>query len=73
MHNKTWCRNKFSIKEMNSSIAYVCQDCHSAIHKFFNNKDLAKNFYTTDLLLENAKFKTFVEWVSQSDQRKFKY
>ena len=74
MHNKKWCRKMFTIKEMNGSVAMVCQDCHSAIHKFHSNKDLAKKYYSIEkLLTESEKFKNFVEWVSQSDQRKFKH
>ncbi|KAI0321739.1 hypothetical protein OF83DRAFT_1161619 [Amylostereum chailletii] len=35
-----------------NAVAWLCRPCHSAVHHVANNEDLARNFYTLDLLLE---------------------
>jgi hypothetical protein len=71
-HNKKWCKKMFDSEERNNRKIDVCHDCHLAIHKFMTNKELAQEFNTTEKLLENNKLKNFVNWVSISDNRKFK-
>ena len=73
MHNKKWCRKLHTINEMNACTVMVCHDCHAAFHKFISNKDLAKNYYTLEELLEHPEVSNFIEWVSKNDNRKFKY
>jgi len=73
MHNKKWCRVLHTIKEMNTSTVMVCHDCHAAFHEFLTNKELAKSYYSLEKLLEHPQVKTFIEWVSKNDNRKFKY
>lgn len=72
MHNKKWCKRMFDFNEINSKL-YVCHDCHAAIHMFISNKDLAKIYNNKNKLIEHQKLMEFVEWVSKSEQRKFKY
>lgn len=73
MHNKKWCRKIFTIKEMNTKIAMVCQPCHSAFHKFISNKDMAKTYNSVEKLKEHPKVSKFIEWVSKNENRKFKH
>jgi uncharacterized protein YlaI len=73
MHNKKWCQREFTVEERKERKAYVCHDCHDAIHKLISNKDLAKEFNTVDKLKRHDKLNTFIEWVSKSNNRKFKY
>ena len=72
MHNKTWCKRKFTIEECHKNRINICHDCHMAVHKFISNKDLAKNYYTLEKLKTHEKLMNFVNWVSASNKRKFK-
>jgi hypothetical protein len=72
MHNKKWCKRMFESTERKHRKAYICHDCHSAVHKFIDNKELAKEFNTVGKLLQHQDVKKFVKWVSRKKQRKFK-
>lgn len=63
----------FTLDEMKNNRIWVCHDCHSAFHHFITNKDLAKKFNTLEKLLQNQQVRNFVDWVSQSENRKFKH
>ncbi|KZV74127.1 hypothetical protein PENSPDRAFT_573500 [Peniophora sp. CONT] len=39
-------------ESMLNSVAWLCRPCHSAVHHVASNEELAKNYYTLDLLLE---------------------
>ncbi|KDQ58181.1 hypothetical protein JAAARDRAFT_57926 [Jaapia argillacea MUCL 33604] len=39
-------------EEMLGSVAWLCRHCHSTVHHVASNEELARNFYTVDLLLE---------------------
>lgn len=73
MHNKKWCRKMFDSTERQQRKAYICHDCHSAVHRFIDNKTLAKEYNTIEKLLENKDVKKFVKWVGKKHSRKFKH
>jgi hypothetical protein len=37
------------------------------MHKIFDNKELAENYYTIDLLLENEDVNKWISWISKKD------
>jgi len=39
--------------------------CHTTIHRFFTNQELAENFHSIDLLLTNDKFLRYAKFASQ--------
>lgn len=43
----------------------ICRLCHSTIHKFFTNEELASRYNTVDALMEDERFERFVEWNSK--------
>ncbi|KAF7796280.1 hypothetical protein EIP86_007456 [Pleurotus ostreatoroseus] len=51
MHAKVL-KKKWHPEEMLNSVAWLCRPCHSTVHRVTSNEDLARNFYTLDLLLE---------------------
>lgn len=57
-------KNGYSKSELNSTIA-ICRLCHSTIHKFFTNDELANEFYTVDRLLANESFYRYANWASK--------
>lgn len=73
MHNKKWCQKMFNSDERKNRKIDVCHDCHAAIHKFLTNKELAQEFNSLEKLLENVDIINFVDWVSKSENRKFKF
>jgi hypothetical protein len=43
----------------------ICQDCHSAIHATFSNKQLEREYATTDALLSHEGFATIVRFIAK--------
>jgi len=43
--------------------APLCQPCHRACHQFYNEKELATDFYTIELLLADEGMAKHVAWV----------
>ena len=44
----------------------LCHDCHSAIHKYVpKEKELGRNYYTLERLLEHPEIAKFVEWIKK--------
>jgi hypothetical protein len=45
----------------------VCQDCHSAIHATFSNKELERDFNSVDSLMNHAGFMKLINYISKQD------
>jgi hypothetical protein len=43
----------------------ICRQCHSAIHKFYDNMTLAQQYNTTELLLQDQQVYKFCQWASK--------
>lgn len=48
---------------LNNTVS-ICRMCHSTIHRFFTNEELARSFYTVDLLLADEKFYRYAKWAA---------
>jgi len=68
LHKNKWFKKNFTRKDMARGID-LCRDCHSAIHKFINEKDLGRNYNTKSLLMEHEKVRGFVKWVSTRNSK----
>lgn len=44
----------------------ICRPCHSAVHRAASNEELAKSWYTIELLRTNGSVIRFVEWVKRT-------
>lgn len=55
---------------LNTTIS-ICRMCHSTVHRFFSNEELAECYFTVDLLLENEKFYRYAQWASMQSNRRF--
>jgi len=53
-----------SPSELNTA-ANMCHMCHSTVHKFFTNRQLAEDLYSVDLLLADARFLKYAMWASK--------
>ena len=52
---------------------YICSDCHSAIHAHYSNKELAKKFYSKELIIADEKLQKAFKFLSkQNTIRRFR-
>lgn len=47
----------------------ICQDCHTAIHKTFSNKELEREYATIDALLAHEEFARLIAFIAKQDGR----
>jgi len=64
LHKNKWFKKNFTRQEMGKGID-ICNDCHKAIHKFIGEKDLGRNYFTKELLMEHEKVRSFVRWIGR--------
>lgn len=50
---------------MLNKVAWLCRSCHSFVHRIATNEDLAKDWYSIDLLLEREDVQKWAVWVSR--------
>ncbi|KAI9786513.1 MAG: hypothetical protein M1816_007894 [Peltula sp. TS41687] len=48
-----------------NSVAWLCRACHDLVHRIAGNEELAKDWWTLDLLRERDDVQRFVSWVSK--------
>ena len=67
-----WLRKRneshYSVMELRKTIA-LCRMCHSAIHRFYSNRDLAIDYCSLELLLESDQVCKFAKWASSMQGR----
>lgn len=44
----------------------LCQPCHSSVHRFLTNRDLARRYPTVEALREAPELQTYLEWIRKS-------
>ncbi|KAI2627569.1 hypothetical protein GGR54DRAFT_420219 [Hypoxylon sp. NC1633] len=47
------------------SVAWLCGACHRFVHRFAGHEDLARRFYTVELLLAEEPVRRWVDWVAR--------
>ena len=58
-------------KELLATTMKICRLCHSSIHGFFSNDELASHYFTVEKLLSDERVERHVKWASgQSTRRK---
>ena len=55
-----WCKEW----EVNR-VAWLCRPCHSFVHRCAGNEELAKEWYSMDLLMEREDVQKWAGWVSK--------
>jgi len=58
-------KKKWHPESMLNSVAWLCRPCHSAVHHVASNEDLARSFYTVDLLLERDDVQKWKKYASK--------
>ncbi|CAM9438962.1 unnamed protein product, partial [Ectocarpus fasciculatus] len=51
-------------KDVLNQTILVCRMCHSTIHRFFTNKELALEYNTLDSLVEDERIQKYAKWAS---------
>lgn len=52
-------------KEDLQNVAWLCGACHRFVHHFKNHEELARNYYTVELLLGDEDVRKFAAWVGR--------
>lgn len=54
-------KNKY-LRTEESNFIWICEECHSQIHALFSNQELKEKYNTKELLMNEPRFRKFVEW-----------
>ncbi|KAF2018365.1 hypothetical protein BU24DRAFT_344372 [Aaosphaeria arxii CBS 175.79] len=57
-------------EEMLNSVAWLCRACHSFVHRAASNEELAREFWSVELLEEREDVRAWVKWVGRVRWRK---
>ncbi|KIJ27521.1 hypothetical protein M422DRAFT_61135 [Sphaerobolus stellatus SS14] len=52
-------------ENMINSVAWLCRSCHSTVHRAASNEDLARYFYTVELLLEREDIQKWQKYAAK--------
>lgn len=64
MHAKAVKRGWHSEWEL-AKVAWLCRACHSFVHKIASNEELAREFYSVELLMEREDVVKWAAWVGK--------
>ena len=63
-HKRKRIKSFFGVEERNRGI-WVCRSCHSALHKFCTNIELAETYNTIQALLSHEEIYKYVKWAKK--------
>ena len=63
VHTKKRYINLHGKEEMRTRGVQLCKLCHDGIHDLYEEKELADNFNTKELLLEDKRVRKHIKWV----------
>jgi hypothetical protein len=64
VQKENWFKNNFSAGQFEEKIM-VCVDCHNAIHKFHDSRELGQNINTLEKILANEKIVKFAKFAAK--------
>jgi uncharacterized protein YlaI len=67
LHTNKFFKKIYKTKYMREHGIYLCNDCHSAVHDFFNEKELGKNYNDKNKLLSHEKMINFLKWIKNKN------
>ena len=44
-------------------VVELCQPCHSSVHRFLSNRDLARQYATVEALRQAEELQTYLHWI----------
>ena len=63
-HKRKRIQKKFTIEDRNQGI-WVCRSCHSALHKFCTNMELAETYNSIETILSNPSIEKYIKWAKK--------
>jgi hypothetical protein len=64
VHDKVVKRGWHRPEEL-QNVAWLCGACHRFVHRFANHEDLARHYYTVELLMEQEEIINWANWVGK--------
>lgn len=64
LHKENWYKRRFTQEQFDEHVM-VCVDCHNAVHKLHEAKELADNLNTLDKLKEDEKIMKFAKFAAK--------
>jgi rubrerythrin len=64
MHRRTRFRKAYTRAELAQGV-WVCRECHSAIHRFFDEMTLARDLNTLALLQAEPQLQRHAQWLAK--------
>ncbi|NDW21240.1 hypothetical protein GTW09_06890 [Alteromonas hispanica] len=64
MHRRPFFKKNYTKAQLQEGV-YICRQCHSGIHRFYDEMMLAKRLSTLQLLLADEQLTTFFNWVAK--------
>lgn len=58
-------RRKWHEKESLNNVAWLCGQCHGFVHRIASTEELAREFYTVELLVEREDVRRWAAWVGK--------
>lgn len=68
LHRNKWFKKQYTRDQMNDGID-VCNECHAAVHEFADHKELGREYFTRERLLEHPELAKFIAWVRKKRVR----
>ena len=69
VHNKPAIQKLHAEKSLDHYGIWVCKDCHKKIHRLYDHKTLAEEYYTLKRLKSSTEFRKFIAWVRKQKKR----
>ena len=64
MHRRTYFKKHYTKEQLQAGVN-ICRQCHSGIHRFYDEMTLAKQLHTLSVLQADEQLSTFFNWVSK--------
>lgn len=64
VHRRNYFKKNFRKHQLQAGVR-ICRSCHSAIHKFYNEMELAKNLNSAARLLADPKLAAHFRWIAK--------
>lgn len=62
VHRRTHFRKHYTREQLSEGI-YLCRPCHRALHKFFDEMTLAREYCTLERLAADVQVQRHINWV----------
>lgn len=63
-HRSQSIRKQTSREQRVTAISWLCRPCHSAIHRFISEKQMARQYHTIERLKQHEEVIRFCQWIA---------